>query len=139
MPFVLNRIVRFGECDPAGVLYYPVYFDWVHQSMEIWFEEALGVPYAKALSTHGFPSKSATFQYHSPCRVGERIKIFFALSTLRNRSFEIDLKLFGEDDVLRAHGQVVCVCIGVTVGEFAFKPTPIPQSWHEKMAKYLIG
>ena len=70
MIFTVERTVRFGECDPAGVLYYPVYFNWVHETMEIWFEEALHVPYRDALQTHGFPSKTATFQYHS-CRNGK--------------------------------------------------------------------
>ena len=138
MAFTCYRIVRFGECDPAGVLYYPVYFDWTHQCMEAWFEDALEIPYSQALKTHGFPSKMASFQYHSPCRNGETIRMAFALKELRRRSFEIDLKLFGEDDVLRAHGQVVCVCIGVEGSAFEFQPTAIPSDWHARMSEFLL-
>ena len=136
--FILNRTVRFGECDPAGVLYYPVYFNWTHESMESWFEEALGFPYANILEAYGFPSKSATFQYISPCRVGEAIRIEFSLKTLRTRSFEIDIRLFGEDNALRAHGHVVCVCIAVDQGAFEFKPSAIPAHLHDLMAQYRI-
>ena len=44
-----SRIVRFGECDPAGVAYYPEFFNWFHQAMEACFEDYLGVPYAEMI------------------------------------------------------------------------------------------
>ena len=52
--FLHHRTVRFGECDPAGVVYYPIFFNWFHECMEVWFEEALQTPYAEVIQNIGF-------------------------------------------------------------------------------------
>ena len=70
MIFTVERTVRFENV--IRQVFCTIQFILTgHETMEIWFEEALHVPYRDALQTHGFPSKTATFQYHSPCRNGE--------------------------------------------------------------------
>ena len=63
--FLHHRTVRFGECDPAGVVYYPIFFNWFHECMEVWFEEALQVPYAEVIQNIGFPAKSCEANFFS--------------------------------------------------------------------------
>ena len=50
--------VKFGDCDPAGIVYYPKFFDWFHQAMESWFDNVLGAPYASVIWDRkiGFPA-----------------------------------------------------------------------------------
>ena len=37
--------VRFQHCDPAGIVFYPRYFEMVNAVVEDWFEE-MGEPFA---------------------------------------------------------------------------------------------
>ena len=55
--FVTTRTVRFSHCDPAGIIFYPRYFDLIHEAKEDWFRDALGYPFAHMLGTmqQGFP------------------------------------------------------------------------------------
>ena len=34
MPFVSTRTVRFGECDPARIVYFSRYFEYAHEAYE---------------------------------------------------------------------------------------------------------
>jgi 4-hydroxybenzoyl-CoA thioesterase len=37
--------VRFSHCDPAGIVYFPRYFDIINGVVEDWFAGALGLPH----------------------------------------------------------------------------------------------
>ena len=135
--FVDYRTVRFGECDPAGVVYYPVFFNWFHELMETWFECGLDISYADCIKDVGFPAKSTQADFFRPCAMGERLKIELYLSRLSNRSMTIEVDIWGADNKQKAHGQVICVCIGVSSEGFRFKPQEIPISLRQKMEYFL--
>ena len=41
MAFTTQRKVRFQHCDPAGIVFYPRYFEMINSVVEDWFEEVL--------------------------------------------------------------------------------------------------
>jgi 4-hydroxybenzoyl-CoA thioesterase/acyl-CoA thioester hydrolase len=45
--------IRFGHCDPAGIVYTPVYFDLFNAAVEDWFAEALGHDYHAIVRDEG--------------------------------------------------------------------------------------
>ena len=58
MPFSAPITVRFGDCDPAGLVYYPVLFHYCHAAMEEFFAARCGKPYARLTQEErlGFPT-----------------------------------------------------------------------------------
>jgi len=42
--FVHDQLIRFSHCDPAGIVYFPRFFDLAHSTMEDWFADGLGQP-----------------------------------------------------------------------------------------------
>jgi acyl-CoA thioesterase FadM len=34
--FVHEQLIRFSHCDPAGIVYFPRFFDLAHATMEDW-------------------------------------------------------------------------------------------------------
>ena len=136
MLFCANRIVRFGECDPAGVVYYPVFFNWFHELMECWFEEELELPYRECLKTVGFPAKETSAEFYKPCTVGEELRLEMHLSTLGTRSFRMEIDVFSAE-VLKAKGYVLCVCIALQGDGFQFSAARIPDILRDKMMKFL--
>jgi len=47
MPFTARINVRFGDCDPAGLVYYPALFHYCHAAMEEFFSARCGISYAR--------------------------------------------------------------------------------------------
>jgi len=43
--FTLQQKVRFQHCDPAGIVFYPRYFEMINATVEEWFAQRLGVPF----------------------------------------------------------------------------------------------
>ena len=142
MPGVHNHhhTVRFGECDPAGVVYFPVFFDWFHQAMESWFEEALQRPYADVLQTLGFPAVHTEADFRAPCRIGEVLRIALSVGDLRSKSLRLEYRVYGADDTLRATGATVCAVIAPQPGEgFAFKAVRIPPSLRSTIEQFMMS
>jgi 4-hydroxybenzoyl-CoA thioesterase len=91
--------VRFGDADPAGIAYYPRFFEWFHDAFEALFEAATGRPYAEILGRErvGFPAVQVATEYRSPARFGEEVQLEVFISRLRPRSatFEYRVKREG--------------------------------------------
>ena len=131
--FVCTRMVRFGECDPAGVVYYPVFFDWFHQSMEEWFEKGLGHKYSDVIKEYGFPAVHTEATYHKAIPMGMQVYIQVGVTTLSRSSLGLSFQIVDEDGVCFAQGNVRTVCIAVKKGQFQFSSTEIPLFLREKM------
>ena len=88
MRHVQRMRVRFGHADPAGIVYYPRFFEWFHDVFEGMFEAVFGVPYVDVLSTRriGFPAVQSACEWRSPARFGELVDVEVFHSRLNDRS-----------------------------------------------------
>jgi len=134
-PFRHARTVRFGECDPAGVVYYPVFFGWFHEAMEAWFAERVGVPYANVLQEIGFPAVRTEADFARPCRNGEAIAVQVDVERLGDRSLTFAFTVLGPDGGLRARGKTVCVGIAASPDGFTFAAANIPAALRARIVE----
>ena len=135
--FSHRRTVRFGECDPAGVAYYPEFYNWFHQAMEACFEEYLGTPYAEIIQAVGFPAVKTSAEFRRPLPVGAEITIAVLLERLGRSSIEWRFDIY-LGDAIAAVGRVKTVCIAVSDGEFDFSSVPVPEALIPKLRTLLI-
>jgi len=86
MAFTTTHIVRFHHCDPAGIVFYPRYYDMLNATIEEWFETRLGWPFAAIHGpmSMGVPTVSQEARYFRPSRLAERLD--FVLAELQRRS-----------------------------------------------------
>ncbi len=109
---VHRRSVRFGECDPAGIVYYPRFFGWFHEAMETWFGDALGHPYEELILGRkvGFPAAHTSCDYKSPCAFGQRVGVEVRVARVGTTSVDLRFTVRGSGDgVIRAEGRTVVV------------------------------
>jgi 4-hydroxybenzoyl-CoA thioesterase len=71
--FTLQQKVRFQHCDPAGIVFYPRYFEMVTAVVEEWFAQRLGVPFETLHGPLGaaVPTASISVDFHAPSRLGD--------------------------------------------------------------------
>lgn len=127
MAFRTSHRVRFGECDPSGLVYGPRFFHYFHTAMEELFAAALGIPYAELTGRQGlgFPSVRAECEFHAPLRQGELAEIEVAVERLGETSCTFRYRLFaGDDGTARAEARVVTVC--TELATLAKRPIPAP-------------
>jgi 4-hydroxybenzoyl-CoA thioesterase len=128
--FVYEVRIPFGDCDPAGILYYPRYFDLFHRTMEAWFDGPVGVPYASFIRDHGYgvPTVHAEADYLHPTAFGEIVTVALSVDGWGTSSIRFAYVLRGPDGVERVRGRVVCVVMDLDPSRETFRTAvPIPD------------
>lgn len=110
---VLPIDVGWGHCDPAGIVYFPRFFEMFHAAMESWFgappPAGLGLPYQSVIVGRrlGFPSVHTEADFRVPTRFGERIDVELRVAKLGRTSITLDYVVRGPAGELRATGRTV--------------------------------
>jgi len=83
--------IRFSHCDPAGIVYFPHYFDMFNGLIEDWYTEQLGVDYAKLIlnDRHGFPFVHIETDFKLPSRMGENLDLTLLLTKIGYSSLSV--------------------------------------------------
>ena len=85
------RIV-WGDCDPAGIVYYPRYFEMFDTSTTALFERALGMTkyeFVKAYDTVGYPMVDTRARFLLPTRYGDDVVIETEITEIKRSSFSL--------------------------------------------------
>jgi 4-hydroxybenzoyl-CoA thioesterase len=91
---VNTRFVRieWGDCDPAGIVYYPRYLAFFDASTSALIERALGLTkhqYLKAYDFGGHPLVKTHARFIVPTRFGDDVAIETTVTEIRRSSFDI--------------------------------------------------
>ncbi len=98
--------VRFGDCDPAGIVYFPRFFDFFHQAMETWFS-AIGFRYDEVILDRkiGFPAVHTEADFRAPSRFGEAIDVELRVRALGRSSVRFGYTVYGPERVTGEDGE----------------------------------
>jgi 4-hydroxybenzoyl-CoA thioesterase len=101
--FHQTRVIRFSDCDPAGMVFFPQYFVMLNALVEDWFTQALGVNYAQLLGKRriGLPTVALQSEFRAPCRMGDAVEFRLQLERMGGRSLTLRVDCM--------HGATCCV------------------------------
>jgi 4-hydroxybenzoyl-CoA thioesterase len=92
-PMLTNRRlirVQWGDCDPAGIVFYPRYFEWFDASSILLFEKATGMTKIRMLEKYngaGLALLEARAVFKVASHYGEDIEIETQVAEFRRSSF----------------------------------------------------
>src|SRR5690606_36428408 len=84
--------IEWGDCDPAGIVFYPRYFAMFDRSTALLLERALGmkkIEFAKHYGIVGIPMVDTGAKFIIPSKYGEVIAIETQATALRRSSFDV--------------------------------------------------
>ena len=101
--FSNTRTVRieWGDCDPAGIIFYPRYFEIFDASTALLFETALGMSkfeMFKKLPFTGFPLVRTQARFLRPTRFGDEVAVESTI-TFGRSSFDVVHRLSLQDEL----------------------------------------
>src|SRR5262249_4619177 len=67
--------VQWGDCDPAGIIFYPTYFRWMDAATWAFFESIGYTPKRMREEHLSMPLVSADCQFLSPALHGDRCEV----------------------------------------------------------------
>ena len=100
--FVNTRTVtiEWGDCDPAGIVFYPRYFAMFDASTGALFAAALGMTKFQMLrhfDVIGFPMVDTRAKFTVPSRFGDVVQIESQVTALRRSSFDVSHRILRGD------------------------------------------
>ena len=134
--FVHDQLIRFSHCDPAGIVYFPRFFDLAHATMEDWFCVGLGQPLPDLIRDRriGTPTVSVQCEFAKPLRMGDTLR--FELCVLKLGNASVQLAYSGKKDGVE-HLKMVQTIAFMALD--AGSATPIPSDLRARIEQYLTG
>ncbi|MBI4362950.1 MAG: acyl-CoA thioesterase [Euryarchaeota archaeon] len=116
--------VRWGDLDPAGIIYYPNVFHYFEIAIEEFFQ-AHGLNYNQMAARFrtGFPRVAASAEFHAPIRLSDVLLCRIFVERMGNTSLTFGFELKRKKD------GVVCVTGKVTnvaLNPGTWRPVPLP-------------
>jgi 4-hydroxybenzoyl-CoA thioesterase len=125
-PIVFEReqVVRFGHCDPAGIVFYPRYFEMLNELVEDWFAQGLGIPFAQLIGQRriGMPTAQLDTRFKRVSRQGDVLHQRVRLTRLGGSSLTLAVTFDGNDGT-RVEFDQVLVCTSLDT----HKPQALPD------------
>jgi 4-hydroxybenzoyl-CoA thioesterase len=124
--------VRFSDCDPAGIVFYPKYFEMFNSLIEDWCREALQFSFVDIVGRRGWglPTVHLQTDFLAPSTYGEVLKATLCLRSLGNSSITLQIGLRGVDGVSRVKATVVLVLID----RAAMRAIPFPDDVRQRLS-----
>jgi 4-hydroxybenzoyl-CoA thioesterase len=88
--------IEWGDCDPAGIIFYGRYFDIFDAATTQMLERALGmkkIEYLKAYDFCGHPLVATRGRFLRPTRYGDDVEVASAVVECGRSSFKIEHRL----------------------------------------------
>jgi 4-hydroxybenzoyl-CoA thioesterase len=106
--------IEWGDCDPAGIVYYPRYFEMFDTSTTALFERALGITkyqFLKKYDSLGYPMVDTRARFLLPTRYGDDVVIETTITEIKRSSFSVTHRLM-KDGKLAVEGFETRVWVG---------------------------
>ena len=133
MPFTTSIKVRFGDADPAGLVYFVNVFHYFHIAMEEFFAARCGITYEKLMTDErvGFPTVNVQAEFLTPLVYGDEAEVEVYVSRVGESSATF------EYSVRRANDAVICAratIVQVAMNLDARRAVPIPDKYRRVFA-----
>ena len=101
--FRRDRLIRFSDCDPAGIVFYPQYFVMFNGLVEDWVNDGLGIGYRALVIERriGLPTVRLEADFTAVSRMGDPVELALEVERLGSRSLTLALRCTGDGGELR--------------------------------------
>ncbi len=133
MSWQTSRLVEFQHCDPAGIVFYPRYFEMINSVIEAFFREAIGYSF---LPMHfrdhrGVPTVSIAVEFQTPSRLEDLLLFSLRVDRVGTSSLALALSATVENTP-RMSVQTTLVRIDLKDGT----PAPWPDEIRAKLQQF---
>ena len=131
--FTTTRRVRFADCDAAGIVFFPRYFEMLNGVVEDWFAGPLGVSFRELHMERGVsvPTAAVEARFIAPSRLEDQLSFALTVTKLGGASCGLRHRI-SSGDQLRFEATQTLVFVGASL-----KPEPWPDPVRARIAPFL--
>jgi 4-hydroxybenzoyl-CoA thioesterase len=126
--------IRFGDCDSAGIGFYPRYFEMINNAVEDWFEE-LGYSFKRLhLEDHtSVPTVRFEVDFTQASRLGDMLEFSLMVDRLGQSSCRMRIQAHCHGELRMDVRQTI-----VFVDMATMSPAPWPDELRARMEPYTL-
>lgn len=112
-PFTVRRMVRWGECDPAGVVYTAAFSDYVISVAELFYGSLFGGTPQAVKNHHGFgtPTRALDFDFRRSLWPDDILDVRVDVAEIRTRTFTLLMTARCADGEIAFVARLTPICI----------------------------
>lgn len=131
--FMADRRVRFADCDAAGIVFYPRYFEMLNGVVEDWFAGPLGASFRDLhLNRHvSVPTAVVEARFIAPSRLEDDLTFALTVTKLGGASCGLRHRI-ASGGQLRFEATQTIVYVGASL-----KPEPWPERLRARIALFV--
>ncbi len=125
--------IEWGDCDAAGIVYFPRYFDMINGVVEDWFAGALNLPHHHFIRDRriGLGPAHAEADFMKPGFLADELVFAVLIDRIGNSSLALAVHAHrGEEPVLKAR------LVIVTTSLVEHRAIPIPDDLRSALERY---
>lgn len=129
--------IRFAHCDPAGIVFYPRYFELINGVVEDWCAQGLGMSFHEMHMVQGIglPTVHIETDFVKTSVMGDELIAELRVIKLGRASATVEIQMLGPEQDLRLTARLVLVMAQVQER----KAIALPIALREQMQNYLAS
>ncbi|MCW5750747.1 MAG: acyl-CoA thioesterase [Alphaproteobacteria bacterium] len=134
VPYRIRRRVKWGETDPAGIVYTPRFMDYAVEALESWFADIVGVDWYGLRRLHGLgsPLAHASLDFRKPLFPHEEFDVGVLVLEIGRSSITVRIEGRNPAGELCFEGRLVSVIIDAAT----IRPHAIPPDFRTRIENY---
>jgi len=131
--YTTGRKVRFADCDAAGIVFFPRYFEMLNGVVEDWFAGPLGLSFRELHQDRhaSVPTAAVEARFIAPSRLEDDLTFALTVTRLGGASCALRHRISSGDDP-RFEATQTIVFVGASL-----KPEPWPETVRARMAPFV--
>ena len=133
--FTTEVTVRFGDCDPAGIVFYPRYFEMFNNLVEDWCAQGLGMSFRELHLQRGLglPTVHVETSFVAPSELGDLLRAQLRVQKIGGASVTLRVRLAGPAGEDRVRASLVLALMNLKER----RAVPIPEPLHARIAAFM--
>jgi len=132
--FVTQLQVRFGDVDPAGIVYFPKIYEYIHEAFEELWDVHVGKRYYYLIGEEelGFPLVHSEVDFKHPLHFGDRPTVRVTCVKIGRSSLGLRYRIM-LDELLCVEAQMTVVCVELE----SLESVEIPERYRKRFEEIL--
>lgn len=122
--YIAQRLLRFSDCDPSGIAFFPGYFVMLNGVIEDWWMH-LGTPWTDLIGKRGIGTPTVRLDtiFSAPALFGEILEFHLHVESMGKSVLALQHHVFGSDQRIRWRARQHLVATSLAT----HRPTPWPD------------
>lgn len=133
MNFEKRHRIRFADCDPAGIVFYPRYFEMINATIEDWFDEGLGYGFQQMIVEDGFgvPTAHIDVDFKAASRLDDWLVFSLVVTDVGRSSIKLTIKASCEDET-----RLIANTVLVYINSAKHAPARLPDALKSRILEF---